>query len=59
MSDRDALNAYMREWRSRPEVQRRERAKAAARSRALTRLADEHPERYRELLVDELTKGAA
>lgn len=56
MSDRDALNAYMREWRARPEVRRRERAKAAARSRALTRLAAEHPDRYTALYTEELAR---
>lgn len=56
MSDRDSMNAYMREWRARPEVHARERAKAAARSRAMTRLAAEHPERYQELLTAELNR---
>jgi len=57
VSDRDAANAYMREWRSRPDVRARERARIAARGRASTRLAAEHPERYRELVAEELARG--
>jgi hypothetical protein len=44
---------YMREWRNRPENQDRLRAAAAARHRALRRLAAEYPERFQQLLAEE------
>jgi hypothetical protein len=53
---RDAAAAYMRQYRSRPEVQRREKVNRGARERALTRLAAEHPTRFAILLNDELAK---
>ncbi len=56
---RDAAAAYMREYRQRPEVQRRERINRGARERALTRLAAEHPGRFAALLTEELAKEDA
>ncbi len=48
--------AYMREYRTRPGKREAELKRKAARDRALVRLAGEHPERYRELYNDELTR---
>lgn len=55
---RAARAAYMREYRRRnPECRAREGRLAAARTRALSRLVDEHPDRYRELYAEEVARG--
>lgn len=38
-----------------PAVRADESSRAAARSRALWRLADEHPDRFRELFIEEVS----
>jgi hypothetical protein len=52
---REANADYKREWRSRSGVGERDRRRNEARRRALWRLAQEHPLRFRELLADELS----
>lgn len=54
---RDAANAYQRERRqANPDVRAKDNRDNAARNRAVWRLAAEHPERYRELVAEELAR---
>ena len=56
---RNAAAAYLRDWRARnPQSRAKERQQNNARSRALWRLADEFPDRFRELVADELRADA-
>lgn len=56
---RAAHQAKMREWRARAGITEAHRADAAARSRAKSRLAAEHPARYAALYAEELARGTA
>jgi hypothetical protein len=57
---RVAKNVYAQELRERnPGLRARERRDAAARGRALTRLAREHPDEYSRLLEDERAKASS
>ena len=54
---RQAQRDYMAEYRSRnPGFVERNRVQSAARSRALTRLANEHQRRFREIYEEELAR---
>lgn len=46
--------AYMRELRKRPDIRENERRRNNARTRALWRLADEHPDEFRRLYLAEI-----
>jgi hypothetical protein len=57
---RQANREYGRRYRAeRPEVRQQELADNRARSRALWRLAEECPDRFRQLVVEELIKESA
>jgi hypothetical protein len=50
----DARNRYHHEYRQRPQVRDRDSRKAKARQRARSRLVAENPQRYDQLLAEEL-----
>lgn len=53
-----AANAtYNRERRKDPTKRRGEKVGSSARHKALVRLSHEHPERYRQLFIEELIKA--
>lgn len=53
----EANRAYFRAWRrTHPDVYKRRHSQGAARGRALTRLAQEQPGRYRALYGEELRR---
>lgn len=54
---RDAWTAYNRGRARSPDSVEREKKAHAARERARVRLAREYPERYRELVNEELERG--
>jgi hypothetical protein len=55
---RAAHSAYTTAWRLRPEVGAHDHRRQKARRRALARLGREYPQRFSELLADEL-RGAS
>lgn len=53
----DANAEYTREWRARsPEIRAKGNRETAARSRALWRLAREHPKRFKKLFAEEMAR---
>lgn len=53
----DANAEYTREWRARsPEIRAKGNRETAARSRALWRLAREHPQRFKKLFAEEMSR---
>ena len=59
-SCREVARNYMREFRAtHPDLRKRERRTNKARSRALWRLADLHPDDFQRLVLDELRRDPA
>jgi hypothetical protein len=57
---RQANREYQRRYRAeRPDVRQQEAADNRARLRALRRLAEEFPDRFRQLVVEEVIKASA
>lgn len=50
----EANRAYTAQWRANPERREREKRRENARKRALWRLAQEYPARFRQLVAEEM-----